>query len=111
MREDVIKDGRYSKDYSCIEFDVGSIKKDGKFASGGEKGEILTLTANCGKIKPYRLKTKVSVHPDIYSYGIVSTPDLYEEGYEGPIVVKLLLEKDLDAKKELGPLVRVYIIN
>lgn len=108
--KEFIDKGRYGKDYSFIEFGIDKARKGNRFCNKGEAGEVITLTADCGKIHPYKYKTKVSVNPALYEWGLVSTPDLYEEGYYGPIEIKLLLTKDLDLKEvDLDFLVRVYV--
>lgn len=101
--------GRFSKDYSYSAYGVKNAKVGNKFAKTAEAGEIITLTANCGVITPSSLKVKISVVPEIYSYGLVSAPDVLEEGDDGLIKVKILLTKALDVSK-ISELIRIYVM-
>lgn len=101
--------GRFSKDYSYSAYGIKHAKVGNKFAKTAEAGEIITLTANCGVITPSSLKVKVSVVPEIYSYGMVSAPDVLEEGDDGLIKVKVLLTKPVDVSK-ISELVRIYVM-
>lgn len=101
--------GRFSKDYSYSAYGVKHAKVGNKFAKTAEAGEVITLTANCGMITPSSLKVKVSVVPEIYSYGLVSAPDVLEEGDDGLIKVKILLTKPMDVSK-INELIRIYVM-
>lgn len=101
--------GKYAGDYSYISFGLQYAKIGTKFCKSAEPGDIVTLTVDCGKISPRRYKVKIGVMESLYDYGMVSTPELYEEGYEGPVKIKLLVTKKIDFSK-LEHVARLYVI-
>lgn len=109
--------GAYSNHYTGVRFGIGTVKREGKFVSYDselEKGDILQFVANCGNLKPIKYKVQIEVNPQLRDWGFISAPSLLEEGDSTPVIIQLMLNKNVKLEKlvkELDHLVRLYLVD